>query len=263
MNYKIPDNFMGKPVEGAMEKVLANQTAKSQPQSQSSPEQSVNVPANINPADYVRIPGTTTLISKYEQFKGLKWEPTHFKLAENGLFMPTPALFMPYFLNVVKAHEKKVALHDGNGTFLSEKEIEDIYKHLTTNHIDSGAYSWLDAKFSKVGDDCLIESDHKVINKTELKGKKAPLENCLWDDCLVELIFNSQGLPTQKSTAQKYQQGKNIYFYHPRDGAVARFVADSGGAFLSCDRNPDFSYSSLGVFSCAEGTQKNQKNKGT
>ena len=218
-------------------------------------QKGLEVQANINRKDYVKVPNTNTLIAKFEpdESKGLTWEKTHYKLAENGLFMPSPALFMPYFMNVIDAYNGKIQLYDGEGNPISKQEIEDIYKHLTINHINNGAWSWLDAKF----DGNSIKTNHKVI-RGELKPQNSEsLDNCLMEDCYASLIFNKQGLPTEKSKKQEYKQGKNIYYKYPRDGAVAWFVADSDGAYLRCDRNPRFSNSALGVFPCAEGTSKN------
>src|SRR3989344_7653722 len=81
------------------------------------PKRDLSVQADINRADYVKIPNTNILIAKIEpdEYKGLTWQDTHYKLNENGLFMPTPALFMPYFVNVIDAHNGKIQLYDGEG----------------------------------------------------------------------------------------------------------------------------------------------------
>ena len=66
----------------------------------------IQLKANISLQDFIQtditgINGNKTAISKFE-FPGLnnlKWEDTHFKLNENGLYMPTPEIFMQYFRN--------------------------------------------------------------------------------------------------------------------------------------------------------------------
>ena len=73
-------------------------------------QRDLSVQADINKADYVKIPNTNILIARIEQdeYKGLTWQNTHYKLNENGLFMPTPKLFMPYFMNVIDAHKRSM-----------------------------------------------------------------------------------------------------------------------------------------------------------
>ena len=77
----------------------------------------------------------------------------------------------------------------------------------------------------------------------KLVRKTAPLEQCLWQDGLADVNFmNNQGLLT-KSCGSNYEQGKNVYFWHPIDGRVTRFDADSDRANLNCNRDPDNSKS--------------------
>ena len=223
-------------------------------------QRDLSVQADINKADYVKIPNTNILIARIEQdeYKGLTWQNTHYKLNENGLFMPTPKLFMPYFMNVIDAHKRKIQLYDGLGNQISEQEVEDIYKHLTIDHINGGAWSWLDAEFKVINDRLHINYNHKIINNDLQPCNIEPLEKCIMEDCYVSLRFNKQGLPIEES-GDEYKQGENIYYWKPEEdnNSIARFFADSGGAGLVCDGLPLGSDSVLGVFSCAEGTSKN------
>ena len=101
-----------------------------------------------------------------------------------------------------------------------------------------------------------METDHRVKNgKLEHKtiDLDCPIMN---EDSYTDLSFNNQGFPTAKSSNQDYVQGENIYLYHPRNKAVARFGASSDWAYLDCNWVPQFSYSTLGVFVCAEGATK-------
>ncbi len=244
MKFKIPDTIFGQKVEGSIERVLKGQ----EKQAESPKPSKTAAPANINLKDYVQIPNSGILISKYEQFKGLNWSDTHAELQKNGLFMPAPAVFMPYFLNVADAYQGKSNLYDAEGTQLKGKELEDIYLHLTKDHINNGAYSWLDAYFEKQGNDFYI--------LTENKQKKEKLENCIQEDCFVDFNLNKQGIPTSKSKNQEYEQGKNIYYWYPRDGGVAGFCAGSGRASLCCCRDPGDAVASLGVRACREAAVK-------
>lgn len=211
----------------------------------------LQVSANIDPSEYIRIPNTDILIARKEKFQNLNWEDTHYKLAENELYMPNPALFMKYFTEVISAREKKLKIYDGSNKELSKDEVQKLYDYLTEKQSWHG--SWLDAKFVKNGSSLELETDHKVIpnkGKKTLQGKIYPLAQYLKEDCYAELKFNVQGLAFEKSKKQDYKQGENIYFWSPVEDRVAWFYAYSDRACLICDRPPTLAYSDLGVFAC-------------
>ena len=217
--------------------------------------QPMKVNAKINLQDYIKIPDTNTLISKRELYQGKKFDKTHKALNDAGLFMPSPALFMPYFLKVRNASHGKLILYDGLGNSLSKDETENLWKYLSTD-FETGCWTWLDAKFvSGIGFKKMNLLTHKFENG-KLKEDLKPLEECLFEDCFADLEFNGQNLLTEKCASQEYKQGKNVYFWYPRENAVARFGADSGRANLSCSRNPSDGGSHLGVFACAEAPAK-------
>jgi hypothetical protein len=255
MTIKIPKTtIFGRPIKGAIERALSKQG--------SVPEQEPQ--ENIDPSEYVQIPGTNKLISKFEleDYNNLNWNDTHFKLQENGLYMPNPAIFMTHFKNVVESQKQGKHLLDANGNPISDSEREKIFNHLTTNHFAAysgggeGAWTWLDAKFEGQGEGKPFKflTDHKVVSG-ELKSQTTQdLECKIKKDCYVEIDFDSQGFPTRKSGSQSYVQGENIRFWKPVNGRVAWFCADSGRALFNCGRDPESASSSLGVFGCAEGT---------
>ena len=259
---------MGSPIKGAMQRVLERKDDGGTPPGAGTQNQSTGIilpPTNINPSDYVRIPNTNILIVKFEpdEFKGFNYESTHVELAKKSLFMPTARIFMPYFLNVIEACKGNIELFDGNGNKLSSPEIEDIYKHLTTAHINGGAWTWLNGKAVKGSG--FKKLDLETITKVDLSSgtpkfvtNTEPLEACLWNDCYASLDFNSQGLVKAKAANQAYEQGSNIYFYYPRKDYVAWFWAYSDRADFNCFGDPAVTSASLGVFSCAVGAaQKN------
>ena len=258
----LPKTVFGVNTEKAYENYAAGAVKKA---SKPGAHQGLNVNASINGQDYIRIPNTKILIAKQESYKGMKWEETHFALAENGLFMPTPALFMPYFLSIKDAASGNLTLYDGNNNPIAKEEAEDLGKYLTTNHRE-GCWTWLDAKFESGNGHLELDvlANHRVVDingQKTLQGSRLPLEACVSKDCFVDLDFNKQGLARAKASKQSYEQGTNVYFWHPRNGHVAGFGAYSGGAGLFCCRDPAYSYSWLGVFSCAEGTQKNKEQR--
>jgi len=254
---KLPDKIFGKKVEGAYERFL-KESEKEKPKE----EPRIITPSSIQRDKYIQVPETNSLISKEEIYKGKTWDEIHYALTDNGLYMPTPALFMKHFLNVRDAFQNKNQLYDGNNNLIPKEEVEDLWKYLTSGH-RGGCWTWLDAKFIE-GSGALgldILTNHEVVikdsNKSLTPKTKKPLEQCVQEDCYADLdSINSQGLPIKKASSQDYKQGANIYFYHPRENKVARFYADSDGAGLDCIWDPGLSYSRLGVFACVEGTKK-------
>ena len=108
----------------------------------------------IDFAQYMRVPEGA--IAKYESHTGVAWLPAehgdwkrgaHYLLKQEGLEMPTPAVFMPYVKHVIAAHKAGETLCDGLGNLLGSREREDLYLHLTTSHINGGAWSLLNARF--------------------------------------------------------------------------------------------------------------------
>ena len=222
-----------------------------------SPQQS-DVRTNIKGEVYIRVPNSKVVISRNESYQGLTWENTHYALADNGLFMSTPSLFMPYLIQVRDASQGKIILYTADNKPVPKDEAEDLWKYLSTNH-RNGCWTWLDAKFSENKNVWKITYNHKTVQKgkdNSLEGITETLEDCIREDCFVDLEFNKQGLPTRRSQDQTYTQGENIYYWHPIEGRVAGFVAYSSRANLGCDRLLSDSSSALGVFACAECTSK-------
>lgn len=207
-----------------------------------------------NREDYIQIPNTNTIIARTESHNGLTNEDTVFALQEEGLYMPSPALFMPYFVNVRDASQGKLTLHTADSKLVPRDEAEELWKKLST-----GCWTHLDARFESGTSfkSLSLLTNSRVIGRN-ITSTSYPLERCVMDDVFVDLDFNSQGLPVRKSQNQNYEQGGNIRYWHPTDGSVAWFDADSVGADLDCYWNPDYSSSALGVFSCAEGAPKNR-----
>ena len=74
------------------------------------------------------------------------------------------------------------------------------------------------------------------------------LEDCLIEDKTPGINLdswlsnsNKQGLPDKKTSVG------DLYYWSPRDNAVARFYANSNWAVLSCNGYPDSSNRVLGV----------------
>jgi len=254
MKTEMPDHYGGKPIpDDAIEIALAaEKKKKEQEHTEGEP---LDVKANITLSDYIQIPDQNILIAKQETLKGKTLENTHYKLAENGLFMPSPAIFMPYFVKVRDAAQGSLTLYDGNNNPISRDEAEDLWEYLSTNHRD-GCWTWLDAFFPDIKERIIVY-DHEVQrdsnkNKILVPQNIEELESTLDEDCYVSIDFDRQGLPKYQSAHQEYEQGENIYLWHPRNGTAVSFTANSGGGILNCNVSPGYSSPNLGVFACTE-----------
>ena len=217
------------------------------------------------------IHGNPVVISPFEVdgYNNMNYDDTHTKLLESGLpiYMPTPRIFTSHFKNVISAKAGDRKLLYANGSEVEDDLVDEMYKHVTRNHKDvynsnnAGAWTWLNGRFIKGEGFNGLNIETIIGIKIAKKNKSfevisTPLEECLWEDTWTDISLNSQGLAAadSKSATQSNVHGKTMYFWYPRKDHVARFIANSGRADLSCDRNPTGSNSGLGVFACAEGT---------
>ena len=213
--------LMGKPIK----EWLKEDRKKSQP---------LQTPLNHNAPrkeDFIYVPSINLYVAKEKTMHGLNWIDTHKELAkEKGKRMPTPYEFTEFI---------KYLLKNPNGTKdASNNEIQLITKEILEKR-DHWRAEHLDVYFEKRNNEMYILTKNKSIADK--------LDAPIIEDCFVELLFNKQGMPTQKSSNQNYIQGKNIFYYHPRTECVARFYANSDRANLNCNRNPTNSNSSLGI----------------
>ena len=198
------------------------------------------------------IPGTEIPITERPIFTGYKWEGSHFKLSENGLYMPSIKLFTTYFLGVRDAYRGKLQLKRPTGEELTQEQTQELWNYLSAN-----SWLYLDASFLESKNGLELETDHRIKNGKLIAQKTEPLEKYVMENSFVDLEFNKQGMPTKKSKSQRYKPEENIYFYKPIKDSVARFDVDSGGAVLFCGGDPDGHNASLGVLGCGVATQKN------
>jgi len=236
MKIQIPKTFMGKPVAGSLERVLAG--LNTYPQNPSQTYSSVNAP---NLSGYIYVPSIRLYLAKERTHPELNWYQTHEELQKEGLRMPT----IPQFLEYLKF------LQDGhNDRNEAQAILGDILK------VGNWRGEWFDAGFKEINGQMTISYDHRIMNNV-LKAQnenEVLLPDYLKEDCWADVFgsANSQWLPTRK-LGSSYEQGKNAYFWFPRNGRVARFGAGSDWAGLYCYGDPTYTSPSLGVFACAEG----------
>lgn len=214
---------------------------------------SITIETNLDPKAFVHIPETNKFISKRVGYQGQDFYGTVQTVETTSAYViAPPSIFMPHYARVCRAAvEKDITLHDGTGEPLERKAINDLYEYLSTE-----AWAWLDAYFEKTEQGLYLATDHRLVEGKLQPQTQQPLETCVMKDCVVDLMFNRQGLPMRQSEKQAYQRGKNLRYWFPRDGAVAGFIADRGCADLHCLRYPRNSNPAFGVLLCAEGAAK-------
>ncbi|MDP1695976.1 MAG: hypothetical protein Q8L29_03620 [archaeon] len=258
MRIKIPENFMGKPVKGSIERGLANAPAPSTPEPEKPApviKPRTSVPAT-DPQNYIILPGAThgkynypdTLVSMERRHFNKDWISAHAALYSDDEYMLTIRQFAD-FLALLKTGKA----FDGAGSQVDPQRIEGILDEILTVR-NPWRSEWLDAKFENkggilgLGSKLHINYDHRFLSgvNSGLSHQYSEEVDCLMTDKQIDISdwlnnANEHGLPTKNTS------GGQIYYYYPRNGRVAWFLAYSGWAYLDCDRDPTYSDTSLGV----------------
>ena len=237
MAIKNLNKFMGKPIEGSLEKVLVGLEKESDKENERGPQ------SEQDKKGYIYVPSEGIYIAKKRAHLGLDWYQTHEVLHKERLRMPTIPEFIS-FLNYLRADYQSINRKEAN------QILDDILK------LGEWRGNWLDADFKVIKGKIHINYNHQTVNGKLTPKDSEPLESCLMEDGWADIFNpNRQGLPT-KQLGDSYQQGKNSYYWKPLsdNNSVAGFFVDSGGADLGCNWDPSSSGSALGVFTCAEGT---------
>ena len=258
MKITIPAQFMGKPIEGAMERVLA-MAPKNDDISVEEGGKHV-VPANEE-RNYIQVPQFGIVVAMRETHLGKNMFDTLEALAGERLKMPSQRQFMRHWLNVKESAEEKRKLVYADGTPVSYDVSRDLWDYMSSTDRSKfngkNCWTWLNSLFKEENGKWFVEEDLRVETDAQsrkyLRGTRVSLDNCIGESCYIDLNFNPQNLPTTKSSAEKYVQGENLYFYPTKNESVVGFYANSDGAGLGCRGDPGSANSSLGVFSCAEG----------
>ena len=181
------------------------------------------------------------LISKGKSYLGKDWNDCSAELKKENAYMLTIRQFAD-FLALLKSGKA----FDGKGKRIDSKDLKGILDEISKVG-GSWRSEWLDAKFAVNGNSKKI-SYSKIMSDGSLKKVTEDLGDCLMSDETPGIDFDSwiksadyHGLP--KSGIAKGQ----LYYWFPRNNAVARFYADSGRANLSCYRDPTNSDAALGV----------------
>lgn len=210
-------------------------------------------PARIeNPNTYLILPGKTRgnysypdlLVPTARTHLNENWSQCAQGVSQENSLMLTPRQYAD-FLTYLKSGR----VFDGAGARVDSGRINSLLDDILTVRNPYRA-EWLDAKFDKSG---LVRSNwsityHKIKSDGTLEEVTEPLQECLREDKTpgIDLAYwlsnaTQQGLPPKNNSSG------NLYYWHPRDGAVARFGADSDRVRLYCGRVPAVSNPGLGV----------------
>ncbi|MDP4012580.1 MAG: hypothetical protein Q8R00_03165 [Candidatus Nanoarchaeia archaeon] len=255
---KIPDNIFGKDREAELKKYLEESKV---PKVETQPESKI-IPAIIpasnisNKKEYIILEGKTygsysypdLLVSANVVHHNNNWHKTQEILHNEGNFMLTIRQYVD-FLNLITTGKP----FDASGNRVDRAKLAKIVDEILTVRSPYRA-EWLDAKFRKQSKGLLRRSElvvdygHMFVNGQSQPKYSEPLEECLMEDRTPGINLDDwleratiQGLPPRD-----IKQG-DLYYWYPRDGSVAGFVAGSGRAFLDCYWDPRSSGPELGV----------------
>ena len=261
MRIEIPDNWLGKKLEGSLEKLLS----KEQPKDKDiAPFEDLPEIIKSNPHDYIWVPEKNIAVAKRQAYDGFSLEQAIKSVNADNLRLLHIDEMMQHYLNARDAANGKRVLQDLGGNTLSRTEATELWNYLSS--IDRKPFgnkpfwTWLDALFKETPQG--MEMHTQYLMNGEIKSRLiTKLDSYAGNNDWVELSsLNNQGLPINNSSTNSYVQGQNFYFWRPKNGKVAGFGASSGGAVLYCDWVPSVVDSRLGVLACVAGSR--EKNSG-
>ena len=174
--------------------------------------------------------------------------PQSLDLAKALSFFTLPvSYFREHLRNLREGFLGNILVYDGKGKKLERKELEALFNEITEVRSPWRA-EWLNDRCIEKKKDIYVvrnkfDSSGKLTEATEQLDKDALRQNKLPGISLDEWLNNSteQGLP------RKNIQDGSLYYWNPVANSVARFDADSDGAFLGYSWYPWGSYAVLGV----------------
>jgi len=193
-------------------------------------------------SNYIRIPEDDIAVGEKKQLtltnfpviSNLNWEDFHKALSKYERGVPSSVDRLN--LHILLSSGKPV--YDGNKNQIRHDKLEEIKRVALTDCREHTS-----TRFSSGKNGLIVNHSHIIDENGTLRPLYSkPLEDCVMENrVIVELrSFNSQGFPTKKSEVAKYVKGGSIVYLCPAEGAVARFVVDTGRASLNCNWNPSY-----------------------
>lgn len=260
MSIEIPDRWLGKPVEGALERALKSPNPALPIATPASPASIL--PANnsgLNKADYIILRSQSygsytygdTLVSMQRAHLGKNWNESWDSLKSDGSYMLTIRQFADFLELLSSGHA-----FDGNGIRVQPSRLNELYKDITEVR-DPWRSEWLDARFVKKQ----VGKSFGVIPKNELQiayhvpnaqgvltEVQEPLEPYLDSNKTPGIDLDHwKKSGTKHGLPLKGNRDGGLYYWQPVDGKVAWFGANSDWAYLDCSEDPADRYSDLGV----------------
>lgn len=168
------------------------------------------------------------LVSTERFHSNKNWNECQSLLHNEQEFMLTIRQFID-FIKLLRSGNVKYA----DGTKLNKRKINKILDEILKVKSPWRA-EWLDAKFSK-SEDKLVITYHKIKDDGVIEEFTEELKDCLILDKTPGIDLNhwlsnstSWGIPKNNIS------NGNLYYWYPRDGAVARFGVNSDRADLNC-----------------------------
>ena len=261
MSIEIPDRWLGKPVEGALERALKNPNPATPIVTPSAPASIL--PANnmgLNRADYIILPSQThgdyaygdTLVSMQRSHLGENWSESWDSLKSDGAYMLNIRQFVD-FLKLLRSGRA----FDGDGNSIQLSRLNGLYEEITEVR-DPWRSEWLDAKFSMqavgkkwvglVNKNAMHITYHTADPQGVLTEVTEPLDPYLASNKTPGINLDNWRMSATKHglPAEDNPDG-GLYYWQPVDGRGARFDADSGRAYLDCNEGPAYRVAELGV----------------
>ena len=178
------------------------------------------VAEQANESNSFYVPSINLNVARERTLQGKNWYETHKEFAKQGSRMLT----IPEFVEVLK---------------YARENDSDLYRDITEVKSPWRA-EWIDAFFEK------RQNGLYVLTGNKTKAEKLD-EDTLMDDKRISLESWIEN-PTKQGLPRKDTKKGDLYFWHPRNGAVARFYANVGRVDFSCyNGDPSDGDSDLGV----------------
>src|SRR3989344_2266429 len=254
MTIKIPRNYMGEPIEGSMERILARAALPSIPADQANVNPNVNI-STIG--DYWQVSGvnyrngvhTVDLAKTLLENGNVKTQDDWAAYSESALAQNefrTPDY--PLFYRLVKA------LYDAKDDSTKAQEVEEAKKFLKDASRARMLMTLTRIAYRPSGEDVITHNfgtREKYEEKTDFVGEEGLLKDKA-NPASCKALFGTDNVQDISDVFQ-WLNGTDTYIWRVNsrpnqlNERVAWFFADSDGASLGCSGYPAGANSSLGV----------------